>query len=210
MRPALVVSGVALAVIGAVLPALARERLAVLISVEGDRELADNLSEVVIAKLSSSSEHELVGQRELSERLLELDVFAHGGLVECVEEPRCLAGVGTVAGAKLAVIGRIERKGRRFSLEFRLVEMETGFRRAVVSKTSGEDTAQLIATVEEGVIVLFDDRPLGRANPLIAHAALGAALVALSAAAVVRVARKRLLLTAAMFGVAAGIAYLWR
>ena len=236
MRSALVVSGVALAVIGAVSPALARERLAVLISVEGDRELADNLCEVVIAKLSSAAEHELVGQAELSERLLELRAFADGGLPKCVEEPGCLAGVGVVADAKLAVIGRVERHDQRFFVEFSLVEIETGFRRAIVSESSADDTAHLIATVQDGVALLFDEgserakpptrealaglpvsQPVERGlssdlktSTAGALAAAGATLSLAAALVTGKIARKRLFLAAATFGVAAGIAYFWR
>lgn len=235
MRPSLVVSGVAVAVMGLLRPALARERLAVLVSVEGDRELADNLSEVVISKLSSASKYELVGQRELSQRLLELDAFARGGLARCVEEPRCLAGIGSVADAKLAVIGRVEKLEARFWLEFSLVEIESGFRRAVVSESSADDTAHLIATVQDGVAFLFEEgterakpptaevlaglsvpQPVDRGlnwdlktSTVVALAAAGATL-ALAALFTGAVARKRLLLFAATLAVAAGVAYLWR
>ena len=239
MRPTLVVPWVALAVIVALHSALARERLAVLVSVAGDPELADNLSEVVISKLSSSSSYELVGQRELNERLLGLEAFARGGLPAWVEEPQCLSGAGAAANAKLAVIGLFEKRERRFSMELLLVETQSGFRRAVVSQTSAENTEQLIASVEQGVGLLFDesahakppsaerrpvlelvkpvesrvtgDRPT---NAVIAYVAFGAALVALSGAVTTRAkgrrAGKLLLFAAATLGVAAVVVYFWR
>lgn len=208
MRTGIAIPLLGLAVFGIPWQALARERLAVLVSVEGERELADNLGEIVIAKLASSSSHELVGQRELSDRLLELDAFARGGVRACVEEPRCLAGVGAAAKAKRAVMGSIKKHERRFSIELSLVDTQTGVRREVVLETATNDIAELIATVEDGTERLFAPVPPGAApfdakaaeitvgarqrEPraergvpvaiLIAYAAAGAALLTFSAA----------------------------
>jgi hypothetical protein len=219
MRPRVAVPLVALAVIGFLHPALARERLVVVVSVRDDQELADNLSEVVIARLSSSTHHELVGQRELGERLLELDAFSRGGARACVGEPRCVAGIGALAKAELAVMGSVDRRKGRFSIELSLVETRTGLRRGVVLET---DDALLLTTLEEGVDRLFPrasaqsdgvssmlDAPT---NPLFAYAAAGLALLTLSAALLtkVTVARKRLFVGAAVFTVGAVVAYFSR
>lgn len=56
-------------VLGAAGLAEARERLAVLIVVDGDPVLADNLTEVVISKVAEGRDRELVGLRELRGRL---------------------------------------------------------------------------------------------------------------------------------------------
>jgi hypothetical protein len=206
MRTGVAVPLLGLAVLGIPRHAYARERLAVLISVEGEQELADNLSEVVIAELSTSS-RELVGQRELSDRLLWLDAYARGGVRACVEEPGCLAGVGAAANAKLVVVGAISKHERRFSIELSVVDTQTGARREVGLETATNDTAELIAAVQDGAERLFatvppdaarleaksaaeiivGDRQLETqrdvpATMFVAYAAAGAALLTFSAA----------------------------
>jgi hypothetical protein len=141
--------------VGIARPAAANQRMAVLIWADGDPELGDNLNELVISTLAKTSKRELVGLREIRKRLHESERFARGGLAACVEDRPCLAWVGDVAGANSAVVGLVRRSDEKFSIELALVDLKTGVRQVEVSETSALEIAQLITTLQSGIVSLF-------------------------------------------------------
>ena len=139
-------------------PAWARERIAVLILplAEVDRGLADNLTELAIARVAELSDYELVGTRELRHRLA-----LSGGAdlpVDCFNDVGCLGRIGTMAGVRRLVSGSVRPEGSGFLLALSLNDLQSGkvernFFRAV---EGGLDP--LIRTLQAGVNELFERR----------------------------------------------------
>src|SRR5215471_12417211 len=129
----------------------ARERLAVLIvaDADADSKLADNLTEVAIAKIAETPGRELVGAPELRKRLNEI---AQGGdLGACLAKTDCLVQVGVAAGANRAVIGNVRHEDQSFMLTLALTDMRTAVKQAEVSRKVSPDVSELIVAVQEGV-----------------------------------------------------------
>src|SRR3954453_9768805 len=82
----------------------ARERIGVLIlPADGtDAALADNLTEVAIAKLAETPAHELVGARQIRRRQALSGAEPIG--LPCLDQPACLARLGAVIGARRLVV----------------------------------------------------------------------------------------------------------
>jgi hypothetical protein len=146
-------------------PALARERLAVLIVVEGDPAMADNLTEVVIAKLAEGRDRELVGLRELRGRLGE--ILKGGSIDACLVRPGCLSEVGTAAGTARAVIGKLRREGHEFSLVLMTTNTQTGTAQAEVTRKLPDQMGELISGIRAALDDLFGEKgaSTSRATP---------------------------------------------
>jgi hypothetical protein len=150
-------------VIGLARPAVARERLAVLIAVEDDPVLADNLTEVVISALAERRDRDLVGLRELRGRLPE-SVGREGGLAACLAEAGCLAELGAAAQADLAVIGTVGRAGGALGLDLALADVRTARRTGRFARAALPDLPALIAALHDGLDQLFPRAPSVRAD----------------------------------------------
>jgi hypothetical protein len=134
--------------------AAARERLAVIVVVDHDARLADNLTEVIIAKVAEKPGYELVGTSELRARLVR--VVKGGDLGECLSRPDCLSEVGIAAGVTRAVVGNVHRESQTFELSLALTDTKSAAQEAEVSRSVSLDVAALIAAVQWGVDELFE------------------------------------------------------
>src|SRR5260370_21979566 len=86
-----------------------RPKMAALIVKTGnvDEELADNLTEVLIARLARRGDHEIAGKEELKSKL-GVDDRASG---DCMSSPECLGPVGTELRVPRMVVGQLGRRG---------------------------------------------------------------------------------------------------
>jgi hypothetical protein len=155
-------------------PAQARERLAVLIAVDGDPGLADNLTEVVISRLAQARDRELVGLRELRGRLA--GILNGDSLDACLARPTCLAGVGTAAGAGRAVVGSLRRGEHAFAVRLAMLDFRTGAARAEVIRTLPAEMSPLIFGMRQAVddlvradLVAASEQRIDRPAPYIAR-----------------------------------------
>src|SRR5260370_17229403 len=84
-----------------------RPKMAALIVKTGnvDEELADNLTEVLIARLARRGDHEIAGKEELKSKL-GVDDRAAG---DCMSSPECLGRVGPRLGVTRTVVGPLRR-----------------------------------------------------------------------------------------------------
>ena len=151
----------ALAIATAARPAAARERMAVFIVVGddvgiGDGDLSDNLAEIAIAKLAEGHDRDLVGTRELRDRLP--PIVGPEGLAACLERASCLQRVGEVAMVDRAVIGDVRRQGETLRLSLALTDTRTQAREAEVSRVAAAELGPLIVAVREGVTALLAAR----------------------------------------------------
>jgi hypothetical protein len=137
-------------------PAAATTRLAVFI-IADDAPLSNNLTEVAISRLAEKPGYELLGLRELEERLNELSTVKNDGLRACLAVPACVSEVGAMAGVESAVIGDVRREGDHFRLELALVDGKTGTPETRLSRESSLDLDQLISAVQIGVFELVPD-----------------------------------------------------
>jgi predicted RNA-binding Zn ribbon-like protein len=159
--------------LGAAWPASARERLVVLVVAEQASELADDLTELVIANLAERRDRELVGMRELSGRLGE--ILPAEGLGACIETPACLARLGDAAGAAEALIAKVSRQGDGYLLDLALMDTRNARSEARAATAVAPGFPQLVIALRASIDELFaaklqGARPLPAAVPVAALA----------------------------------------
>jgi hypothetical protein len=165
--------------------ASARERLAVLIVADHAPELADDLTEIVIADLAERRDRELVGMRELRSRLV--DVLPPERLGACVDDPACLARLGAAAGAAEAVIVKVSPRSDGYLLDLALTNTRTGKSEARVSTAVAPGFGALVGALRAGLGELYAPR-LADARPPPAVASDAGALAAAPIATVPAIA----------------------
>ena len=155
------VSGKAVLVCAAValLPAnsvaTSADRIAVLI-VPGagvDASLADNLTEVAIAKFAEASRGEFVGMREL--RRWFADDGARGQPADCVSRESCLKRMSASLGIRKAAIGDVAADQRGFTVAIRLQDVATGAVERRLSTRVDGAVPELIEAVQAAVAALL-------------------------------------------------------
>jgi hypothetical protein len=136
-----------------------REKIAVLILpfAEDDRGLADNLTEVAIARLAVGADFDLVGTRDLR-RKLELGGAADLPL-DCLNQNACIGRVGILAGVHRLVSGSVRRDGTGFLLALALNDIEAGQVRRTFFRAVNGDLETLSRAVQDGIGDLFAPRP---------------------------------------------------
>jgi hypothetical protein len=139
--------------------ASAQERIAVLILPDAarDRALADNLTEVAIARIAEISRSDLVGITELRRRL---ELIGGAELpAGCLGDAACLGRVGVMAGVHRLVSGSVRSEGARYLLALALNDIQTGKVERTFFRAVGGDVEALIRTTQDGVNDLFQHRP---------------------------------------------------
>jgi hypothetical protein len=134
-----------------------RPKLAALIIKAGnvDDELADNLTEVLIARLARRGDHEIAGKEELKSKL-GVDDKAAG---ECISSPECLGRVGTELGVTRMVVGQLGRRGDDYIYNLNLVDIGTGkVENRVFEMVAGGKVSNLIAAVQSTADKLFQPK----------------------------------------------------
>lgn len=136
-------------------PAAANGRIAVvLVSEDGaDAELAENLAEVAIAAIAERRAGELLGARELGGLLRQ--TRAGTTVAACVADTTCLAHLREELAIASLVSGKLGRSDARRSLEFELLDAETGEQRRRVVRHSGDGVVELVEATQSGVAELF-------------------------------------------------------
>jgi hypothetical protein len=137
-------------------PADASTRLAVFV-VADDAPLSDNLTEVAIARLAEKPGYELIGLRELADRLNELSTVKSEGLRACLAHPACLVEVGATAGVESAIVGDVRRDADHYALDLMLVDARSGTSTKRLPRASPLDLDHLISAVQSGVFELVPD-----------------------------------------------------
>jgi hypothetical protein len=104
-------------------------RVAVIVvaTTDADADTAGELSDVLVATLSSRPATEPVGRDEFLAALRDAAGSADEALVRrCVDDLLCLAKVGAALGARRVLAGRLGHAGTLWRLTLRLVEPSTG------------------------------------------------------------------------------------
>lgn len=149
-----------LALAGALLvsrPALAAEKLAVLVlgTSEKDAELADNVTEVIIARVAQRGGVEIAGKEEFRARLgVESDRRAQ----VCLDDIGCIGRAAVSLGVRRIVAGSVGTRGKQYLFNLNLNDVETGKIDARVFRLVEGGVEDLIRAVQEGSDELFKPR----------------------------------------------------
>jgi hypothetical protein len=135
----------------------AKTKLAALILKTGDvdQDLADNLTEVLIARLAESrSGVALVGKEQLRARMGQDERRA----LACIEDVACLGHIGVELGVTRIVVGTLGRRGGDYLYNLNLVDITTGkVENRIFQLVAGKVDA-LIAAVQNTAATLFTPR----------------------------------------------------
>jgi len=151
--------GLGLAVLLAGLPSGARagEKIAVLVlgSSEKDAELADNLTEVLIAYVAQHGGFEIAGKEEFRGRL---GVENEQRAQQCLDDLSCLGRAGVSLGVRRIVAGTVGTRGKQFLFNLNLNNVEQGRVESRVFRLVEGGVEDLIRAVQEASGELFRPR----------------------------------------------------
>lgn len=135
----------------------AKPKLAALILKTGnvDEELADNLTEVLIARLARRGDHEIAGKEELKTKLGVDDRAA----AECISNLGCVGRVGTELGVTRMVVGSLGKRGDDYLYNLNLIDIATGqVQNRVFELVAGGKVGALIAAVQSTADKLLEPK----------------------------------------------------
>lgn len=136
-------------------PAWAGEKMAVLVlgTSEKDADLADNVTEMIIAAIAQRGGFEVAGKEEFKARL---DVQSERKAQACLDDNNCLARTGVSLGVRRLVTGNVgARNNRQYLFSLALLNIETGKTDNRVFRLVEGSQADLIAAVKSGTEELF-------------------------------------------------------
>lgn len=133
------------------------EKLAVLVlgTSEADADLAENVTEVVIAYIARQGSFELAGKEEFQARL-GVDSELRGQA--CLEAMSCLSRAAVSLGVRRIVSGSVGTRGKQFLFSLALNNVEAGQVENRVFRLIEGDVGLLIRAVQEGITELFKPR----------------------------------------------------
>lgn len=135
-------------------PARAGEKMAVLVlgSSDKDAELADNLTEVLIAYVAQHGGFEIAGKEEFRARL---GVDSDRRAQECLDDLSCLGRAGVSLGVRRIVAGTVGTRGKQFLFNLNLNNIEQGKVESRVFRLVDGGVEALIHAVQEASEELF-------------------------------------------------------
>ncbi len=155
-------------------PAAAQQKpkIAVLVLQVGEAEadLADNLTEVLVAELASKGTYEIVGKEEFRGRL----GVGEQAASTCLEQPACLGRVGTALGVSKVAAGTIGKRGNEYAFNLNLIDIATARTESRVFKMVAGGVAGLVATLQDAARQLLQPKAEPGAVKVATPAAEGA------------------------------------
>jgi hypothetical protein len=138
-------------------PARAGEKIAVLVTAaaEKDTELADNLTEVIIAYVAQHGGFEIAGKEEFRARL---GVENERRAQACLDDTGCLGRAGVSLGVRRIVAGSVGTRGKQFLFNLNLQNVQEGRVEGRVFRLVEGGVEALIKAVEEASVELFRPR----------------------------------------------------
>jgi hypothetical protein len=135
-------------------PARAGEKIAVLVlgSSEKDAELADNLTEVLIAYVAQHGGFEIAGKEEFRARL---GVENEKRSQACLDDIACLGRAGVSLGVRRIVAGSVGTRGKQYLFNLNLNNVEEGRIESRVFRLVEGGVEDLIHAVQEASGELF-------------------------------------------------------
>ncbi len=139
-------------------PPAMQERYAILILPDRGTapSLAENLTEVVLARVAERQRGQLVGTAEFRRRLgIEDDARASA----CLDELACLGRAGVALGVRRVVTGTIRQEGSQYYLNIMRTDLPTGKIEGRFFRLVQGTEQDLVAAAQEGTDDLFRLRP---------------------------------------------------
>jgi hypothetical protein len=154
VRRGAALAGLALFCLAAARPARAGEKMAVLVlgSADKDAELADNLTEVLIAYVARHGGFEIAGKEEFRARL---GVDSDRRAQACLDDLSCLGRAGVSLGVRRIVAGTVGTRGKQFLFNLNLNNVEQGKVESRVFRLVEGGVEDLIHAVQEASGELF-------------------------------------------------------
>jgi hypothetical protein len=137
-------------------PAASRAKIAVLVLQvgEAEAELADNLTEVLIAEVARKGTFAIVGKEEFRSGL----GVAAAEAAACLEQPACLGRAGTSLGVTKVAAGTIGKRGAEYAFSLNLIDIATAKVESRVFKIVAGGVTGLISTLQAAAVQLFAPR----------------------------------------------------
>jgi hypothetical protein len=137
--------------------AAAAEKVAVLVLATSDQnaDLADNVTEVVIARVAAQGGLEIAGKEEFRARL---GVESERRTQSCVDDTGCLARAAVSLGVRRILTGNVGARGRQFLFSLSLIDLESGRPATRVFRLVEGRVEDLIRAVAEATDELFRPR----------------------------------------------------
>lgn len=138
-------------------PAWAGEKIAVLVTptAEKDADLAENLTEVIIAHAARHGGFEVAGAEELRARL---GVETNRRVQACLDDVGCLGRAGVSLGVRRIVAGSVGTRGNKHLFNLNLNNIQDGRIESRVFRLVEGGVDQLIRAVQEASVELFRPR----------------------------------------------------
>jgi NAD-dependent dihydropyrimidine dehydrogenase PreA subunit len=150
-----------------------KSKIAVLVLQTGEAEadLADNLTEVLVAELASKGTYEIVGKEEFRGKL---GVGGEQAASTCLEQPACLGRVGAALGLSKVAAGTIGKRGNDYAFNLNLIDVATARIESRVFKLVSGGVGGLVATLQDAARQLLQPKAEPGAVKVASPAAEGA------------------------------------
>ena len=137
--------------------AVAGEKIAVLVlaTAEKDADLADNLTEVIIAYAAQHGGFEMAGKEEFRARL---GVESERRTQACLDDVACLGRAGVSLGVRRIVAGSVGTRGKQVLFNLNLNNVQDGKVESRVFRLVEGGVENLIKAVQEASVELFRPR----------------------------------------------------
>jgi hypothetical protein len=137
--------------------ALASEKIAVLVlaTADKDRDLADNLTEVIIAYAAQHGGFEIAGKEEFRARL---GVESEQRAQACLDDISCLGRAGVSLGVRRIVAGSVGTRGNKVLFNLNLDNVQDGKVESRVFRLVEGGVETLIKAVQDAASELFRPR----------------------------------------------------
>jgi hypothetical protein len=137
--------------------AQARGRIAVLVLGAGvEADLADNLTEVLIANVARAGAFEIVGKEEFRGKL---GVEDERRALGCIEEVACVSRAGAALGVTKVLAGTVGKRASDYVFSLSLVDLATGKTDNQTFKLVTGGVQELITVVGQSAGPIFEHRP---------------------------------------------------
>jgi hypothetical protein len=133
-------------------PVAEKQAVLVLGTVEKDAELADNLTELIIARVAQRGGTEIAGKEEFRARL---GVENERRAQACLDDIACLGRAAVSLGVRRIVAGSVGTRGKQYLFNLNLDNVETGKVENRVFRLVEGGVEDLIRAVQEGTDELF-------------------------------------------------------
>lgn len=134
-----------------------KAKLAVLVLGAGvEPDLADNLTEVLIARVAKTGSYQIAGKEEFRGKL---GVEDERKALACMEEVACVARAGAALGVTKVLAGTVGKRDNDYIFSLSLFDLTTGKTENQSFKLVPGGVQQLIDVVGESATRIFERRP---------------------------------------------------